>query len=60
MQFQQRYSGQLPPPDMFERYNRGVPDAAERILVLAEERQRADIAGDAEIIGAHTHDVREG
>jgi uncharacterized membrane protein len=56
----QQYSGHLPPPDLFEKYNRGVPDAAERILVMAEELQRATIVADNEIIAAQVHDVRSG
>jgi uncharacterized membrane protein len=55
----QQFSGILPHPDLFVGYNRGVPDAAERILVMAEEWQRHDIASDEEIVGAQVHDVRE-
>ena len=61
VQFQhQQYSGLLPHPDLFVAYNRGVPDAADRILVMAEELQRETIAGDKEIIAAHVHDNRSG
>ena len=38
------FSGPLPPPDDFERYNKVAPDAANRILAMAEKEQqiRAD------------------
>ena len=32
------YSAPLPPPAMFVQYNQVVPDAAERILVMAENQ----------------------
>lgn len=32
------FSGPLPPPEMLEQYNKGVPDAANRILVMAEKQ----------------------
>ena len=56
----QQYSGLLPPPDLFEKYNRGVPDAAERILVMAEERQRADINEETRLQGIQEVDVNSG
>lgn len=31
------FQGPLPPPDMLEQYNAIVPDAAERILAMAEK-----------------------
>jgi uncharacterized membrane protein len=37
---QQVWSGALPRPEDFEKYNQIVPDAAERILRMAEEEQR--------------------
>ena len=33
------YSGPLPPSKEFENYNRVLPSAAERILVMAEKQQ---------------------
>ena len=30
------FAGPLPPPEILEQYNRLVPDAAERILTMAE------------------------
>ena len=34
------HSGPLPSPENFAKYNKGVPDAAERILSMAERNQR--------------------
>lgn len=34
------YSAPLPPPAMFSQYNAVVPNAAERILVMAEEQSK--------------------
>lgn len=33
---QRQYSGPIPPPEMLQEYNNIVPDAAERILAMAE------------------------
>ena len=44
------YSGTLPPPDFFAGYNRVVPTAAERILVMAEEQQRSSISKDDRLL----------
>jgi len=35
-QIVQTYSGPLPPPEAFERYNQTLPSAAERIMAQAE------------------------
>jgi uncharacterized membrane protein len=32
------YNGPLPPPEVLVRYNQAVPDAAERILRMAEQQ----------------------
>ena len=34
----QQYSGPIPPPEMLEQYNKIIPDAAQRILRMAEEQ----------------------
>ncbi len=38
--FASLYSGPLPPPDFFERYNNTLPGAADRILTLAEDEAK--------------------
>ena len=55
------FSGPLPSPDAFERYNQVVPDAGNRILAMAEreqeirqEAQRGAIANDRRKIDAAT------
>ena len=37
VQVTEQFSGPLPPPDMLERYNQVVPDAANRIIAMAEQ-----------------------
>jgi uncharacterized membrane protein len=43
----QSFSGPLPPPQILEKYNQVVPDAAERIIAMAESqskhRQRLEV-----------------
>lgn len=34
------FSGPLPPPEILERYNSALPDAAERIMRMAEQQSR--------------------
>ena len=51
----QSFSGPLPPPDDFERYNQVAPDAANRILAMAEKEQRIRADGQA---GAIRNDGR--
>jgi uncharacterized membrane protein len=33
------FSGPLPPPDILQKYNEVIPDAANRILLMAEKEQ---------------------
>lgn len=35
-----QWSGPVPPPEILEKYNSLVPNAAERILIMAEEEAR--------------------
>ena len=37
VQVTEQFSGPLPPPDVLERYNQVVPDAANRIIAMAEQ-----------------------
>ena len=41
------FSGPLPPPEDFEKYNDVVPDAANRILTMAEKEQQIRADGQA-------------
>jgi len=34
-----QFSGPLPPPEILVRYNDGIPNGAERIMVMAEKQQ---------------------
>ena len=36
----QSFSGPLPPPQILEKYNQVVPDAAERIIAMAESQSK--------------------
>lgn len=47
---QRFWSGALPRPEDFERYNSVVPDAAERILRMAEKEQEHRIHLEEEIV----------
>ena len=49
------FSGPLPPPEDFERYNQVAPDAANRILAMAEKEQQIRADGQA---GAIRNDGR--
>lgn len=49
------FSGPLPPPEDFERYNQVAPDAANRILRMAEKEQQIRADGQA---GAIRNDGR--
>ncbi len=49
------FSGPLPPPEDFERYNQVAPDAANRILTMAEKEQQIRADGQA---GAIRNDGR--
>ena len=45
VQVTEQFSGPLPPPDVLERYNQVAPDAANRIIAMAEQEtgHRRDI-----------------
>ena len=49
------FSGPLPPPEDFEQYNQVAPDAANRILTMAEKEQQIRADGQA---GAIRNDGR--
>lgn len=50
---ERQWSGVLPRPDDFARYNEVVPDAAERLLAMLEQEQAHRIALEAKIIPAN-------
>jgi uncharacterized membrane protein len=37
------YQGPVPPPEFMARYNEIIPNGAERLLAMAEQRQNAEI-----------------
>lgn len=41
----QTFSGQLPPPEILAKYNSVVPNAAERIITMAETQAADRIKG---------------
>lgn len=49
------FSGPLPHPDILERYNRLVPNAAERILTMAEAEQKRRHHLETQIVSARSH-----
>lgn len=44
------FSGPLPAPDDFERYNKVLPDAAHRIVAMAEKEQQIRADGQAKML----------
>jgi uncharacterized membrane protein len=47
------YTGPLPPPGMLIKYNEAVPDAAQRILVMAERQSVHREAMEAAVVTAN-------
>ena len=56
----QEYSGPIPPASELAKYNNIVPNAAERILVMAEKNQQHSMDIDHKIIDAKRSEVRLG
>jgi len=52
-----QFSGPIPPPEYLEHYNRIVPNAAERILAMAEREQTHRHDGQKRALDA---DIKEG
>src|SRR5213592_1328991 len=48
------FSGPLPPPEVLTKYNEAVPNAAERILVLAERQAEHRQKLEAKVIASNT------
>lgn len=44
------FSGPLPPPEDFEHYNKILPDAAHRIVAMAEKEQQIRAEGQAKML----------
>lgn len=54
-----RHSGPLPPPDQLQHYNDVLPGAAERIFVMAENREKERLRlNAANQVHVHAMDVR--
>ena len=49
-----QHSGPLPPPAMLEEYNKIVPNAAERIIKMAEDQSAHRIKLETQVISADT------
>ena len=56
----QEYSGPIPPASELAKYNNIVPNAAERILVMAEKNQQHSMDIDHKVIYAKRAEVRLG
>ena len=48
------FSGPLPPPSVLAKYNEAVPNAAERILVMAEKQATHRQALEGRVVNANT------
>jgi uncharacterized membrane protein len=46
------FSGPLPPPEILARYNDAVPDAAERIIAMAEKQAEHRMGLESRVIDA--------
>lgn len=51
----QSFSGPVPPPDVLARYNDIIPNAAERILIMAEKQQEHRQDLESRVVIANTH-----
>jgi uncharacterized membrane protein len=49
----QAFAGPLPPPEVLAKYNEAVPDAAERILAMAEKQNAHRQALESKIVQAN-------
>ena len=54
------YSGPIPPASELQKYNAVIPDAAERILVMAEKNQQHSIDIDHKALDAARREARRG
>jgi len=50
------FSGPLPPPNVLQQYNDAVPDAAERILLMAEQQSQHRQSLERRVIGTGSRD----
>lgn len=57
---QQEFSGPLPPPGVLEHYNKVHPNAAERILTMAESQSQHRIDLEAKVINSDIARARLG
>lgn len=54
------FKGPLPPPILFEHYNRVLPGSAERILQLTENEQSHRQQWETSVLDAQRSDIRRG
>ena len=55
-----RFAGPLPPPQLFEGYERVCPGAADRILTMAELQTRSRVEQENKVIAEDTRLSRHG
>ena len=56
----QEFSGPLPPPTVLNEYNRVVPNAAERIIAMAEKEQEHRIKAEQTLIEGEIKQAKRG
>ena len=54
------WSGPLPPPEALEKFNRIIPNGADRIVTMAEKEQAHRIQAEAEGLSATVAEARRG
>lgn len=56
----QSFSGPIPPPELLEKYNDVIPNAAERILAMAEKQQEHRQALERKVVFANAEAQKQG
>ena len=56
----QSFSGPIPPPALLEKYNEIIPNAAERILIMAEKQQEHRQELERKVIFSNAGSQKEG
>lgn len=60
MQMSRSFSGPILPPDVLEKYNAIIPNAAERILAMAEKQQDHRQGLERKVVTANTRSQSHG
>ncbi len=54
------FAGPIPPPEILERYNAVVPNAAERIITMAEKQQEHRISIENKVVSSNIFNEKFG